>query len=62
MNYKKAVEARLIRGRSIEGVAASLYAACRQCKNPRTLDEIGGGQSNRKEGDRSDLQIHGQRA
>ena len=42
VNYKKAVEARLIRGRSIEGVAAaSLYAACRQCKNPRTLDEIG---------------------
>ena len=42
VNYKKAVEARLIRGRSIEGVAAaSLYAACRQCNNPRTLDEIG---------------------
>src|SRR2546428_569761 len=30
-----------IRGRSIEGVvAASLYAACRQCNVPRTLDEI----------------------
>ena len=42
MNYKKAVEKRLIRGRSIEGVAAaSLYAACRQCGVPRTLDEIG---------------------
>ena len=38
----KAVEKRLIRGRSIEGVAAaSLYAACRQCNVPRTLDEIG---------------------
>ena len=42
MNYKKAVDKRLIRGRSIEGVAAaSLYAACRQCGVPRTLDEIG---------------------
>ena len=42
VNYKKAVEKRLIRGRSIEGVAAaSLYAACRQCNNPRALDEIG---------------------
>ena len=31
----------LIRGRSIEGVAAaSLYAACRQNKIPRTLQEI----------------------
>jgi len=39
--YRRAVEQRLIRGRSIEGVAAaSLYAACRKCKVPRTLDEI----------------------
>jgi len=39
VNYKKAVDKRLIRGRSIEGVAAaSLYAACRQCGVPRTLD------------------------
>ncbi|MHA1860754.1 MAG: transcription initiation factor IIB, partial [Candidatus Ranarchaeia archaeon] len=39
--YRKAVERKLIRGRSIEGVAAaSLYAACRKCKVPRTLDEI----------------------
>ncbi len=39
--YRKAVEERLIRGRSIEGVAAAaLYAACRECKVPRTLDEI----------------------
>jgi len=39
--YRKAVEERLIRGRSIEGVAAAaLYAACRECKIPRTLDEI----------------------
>ena len=43
MNHKKAVDKRLIRGRSIEqGVAAaSLYAACRRCGVPRTLDEIG---------------------
>lgn len=39
--YRKAVDENLIRGRSIEGVAASaLYAACRQCSVPRTLDEI----------------------
>jgi len=31
----------LVRGRSIEGVtAAALYAACRQCNVPRTLDEV----------------------
>ena len=40
--YRKAVEAKLVRGRSIEGVvAASLYAACRMRGNPRTLDEVG---------------------
>lgn len=40
--YRKAVEKNLIRGRSIEGVAAAaLYLACRQCNIPRTLDEIG---------------------
>jgi len=40
--YRKAVERNLIRGRSIEGVtAAVLYAVCRQCNVPRTLDEIG---------------------
>jgi len=39
--YRRAVEEKLIRGRSIEGVAgAALYAACRECKVPRTLDEI----------------------
>ncbi|HEQ79200.1 MAG TPA: transcription initiation factor IIB [Euryarchaeota archaeon] len=39
--YRKAVDKNLIRGRSIEGVvAASLYGACRQCKVPRTLDEV----------------------
>ncbi|HEC80907.1 MAG TPA: transcription initiation factor IIB [Thermoplasmatales archaeon] len=41
MVYRKAVIKNLIRGRSIEGVAAAaLYAACRQCGVPRTLDEI----------------------
>ena len=43
MIYRKAVTNNLIRGRSIEGVvAASLYAACRQCNVPRTLDEVAG--------------------
>ncbi|MHA1651995.1 MAG: transcription initiation factor IIB [Candidatus Helarchaeota archaeon] len=41
MIYRKAVDSRIIRGRSIEGVcAAALYAACRQCRIPRTLEEI----------------------
>ena len=41
MIYRKAVMQKLIRGRSIEGVTASvLYAACRQCNVPRTLEEI----------------------
>jgi transcription initiation factor TFIIB len=39
--YRDAVASNLIRGRSIEGVAAAaLYASCRQCGVPRTLDEI----------------------
>ena len=39
--YRKAVNKNLIRGRSIDGVVAStIYAACRQCGVPRTLDEI----------------------
>jgi transcription initiation factor TFIIB len=41
MIYRKAASKKLLRGRSIEGViAAALYAACRQCHVPRTLDEI----------------------
>ena len=41
MIYRKAAKRNLVRGRSIEGVtAASVYAACRQCHVPRTLDEI----------------------
>ncbi|GAB4327604.1 MAG: transcription initiation factor IIB [Promethearchaeota archaeon] len=39
--YRKSVEKKLIRGRSIEAiVAASVYAACRLTKAPRTLDEV----------------------
>ncbi|RLE82537.1 MAG: transcription initiation factor IIB [Thermoprotei archaeon] len=39
--YRRALESGLVRGRSIESVmAASIYAACRQLKMPRTLDEI----------------------
>jgi len=41
--YRKASTKNLVRGRSIdEVVAATLYAACRQCDVPRTLDEIAG--------------------
>ncbi|MHA1860805.1 MAG: transcription initiation factor IIB, partial [Candidatus Ranarchaeia archaeon] len=49
--YRRIIERRLIRGRSIEAmVAASLYAACRVRKVPRTLDEIANGtRTSRKE-------------
>jgi transcription initiation factor TFIIB len=41
MIYRKAALKKMVRGRRIEGVvAAALYAACRQCNVPRTLDEI----------------------
>jgi len=41
MIYRKAALKNLVRGRTVEGVAAAaLYAACRQCLVPRTLDEI----------------------
>ncbi|HDN50985.1 MAG TPA: transcription initiation factor IIB [Thermoplasmatales archaeon] len=41
MVYRRAVEKNLIRGRKLEGVvAAAIYAACRQCGVPHTLDEI----------------------
>ncbi|TLN20435.1 transcription initiation factor IIB [bacterium] len=39
--YRRALKKRLIRGRSIQGIAAaSIYMACRQCGVARTLDEI----------------------
>jgi transcription initiation factor TFIIB len=39
--YRKALEKDLIMGRTIAGfVAASLYAACRQLKTPRSLKEV----------------------
>ncbi|MHC1586840.1 MAG: transcription initiation factor IIB [Candidatus Hecatellaceae archaeon] len=39
--YRKAVKKKLIRGRSIQGVAAAaIYMSCRKCNVPRTLDEI----------------------
>ena len=41
MIYRKATRKKLTRGRSIDGItAAVLYAACRQCNVPRTLEEI----------------------
>ena len=39
--YRKAVEKKLVRGRSISSmIAASLYAACRDTETPRTLKDI----------------------
>ena len=41
MIYRRAVRQKLARGRTIDGVSAAvLYAACRQCNVPRTLEEI----------------------
>ena len=38
--YRKAMERKLVRGRSIQGlVAACLYASCRNTETPRTLDD-----------------------
>lgn len=42
--YRKAMEKKLVRGRSIQGlVAACLYASCRNTETPRTLDDIAKG-------------------
>ena len=42
--YRKAMEKKLVRGRSIQGlVAACIYASCRNTETPRTLDDIAGG-------------------
>ena len=40
-NYRKALDRRIIKGRSIRAlVVASVYAACRELNVPRTLEEI----------------------
>jgi len=42
--YRKAMEKKLVRGRSIQGlVAACLYASCRNTETPRTLDDVAKG-------------------
>ena len=47
--YRKALEKKLVRGRSIQGlVAACLYAACRNTETPRTLQDISNGMNVRK--------------
>jgi len=39
--YRKALEKKLVRGRSISGmIASSLYAACRDTQTPRTLKDV----------------------
>ena len=39
--YRKGLEKKLVRGRSISAmIAASLYAACRDAETPRTLSEV----------------------
>ena len=39
--YRKALEKKLVRGRSIQGlIAATLYAACRESGTPRTLNDV----------------------
>ena len=47
--YRKALEKKLVRGRSIQGlVAACLYAACRNTETPRTLSDIANGMNVKK--------------
>ena len=47
--YRKALEKKLVRGRSIQGlVAACLYASCRNTETPRTLQDIANGMNIRK--------------
>ena len=47
--YRKAMEKKLVRGRSIQGlVAACLYAACRNTETPRTLLDIANGMNIKK--------------
>lgn len=42
--YRKSMEKKLVRGRSIQGlVAACIYASCRNTETPRTLDDIANG-------------------
>ena len=42
--YRKAMDKRLVKGRTIHGlVAACMYAACRNAETPRTLDDIADG-------------------
>ena len=42
--YRKAIERKLVKGRSIHGlVAACIYAACRDTETPRTLDDVANG-------------------
>jgi len=42
--YRKAMEKKLVRGRSIQGlVGACLYASCRNTETPRTLDDVAKG-------------------
>jgi transcription initiation factor TFIIB len=39
--YRKALERKLVRGRSVSAmIAASLYAACRDAETPRTLKDV----------------------
>ncbi len=41
--YRKALEKKLVRGRSINAlIAATLYAACRETSTPRTLNDVSG--------------------
>ena len=47
--YRKAVEKKLVKGRSIQGiVAACIYASCRNTETPRTLDDVAEGMNIRR--------------
>ena len=47
--YRKALEKKLVRGRSIQGLVGScVYAACRDTETPRTLQDVADGMNVRK--------------
>lgn len=47
--YRKAMDKKLVKGRTIHGLAAAcMYAACRNAETPRTLDDIANGMNMRR--------------
>ena len=57
--YRRALDEDLLPGRSIEGVAtAAVYAAARQMRPPRSIDEVGARLPGRRDGVQAHLPLH----